>query len=89
VVSLVEATTTFPKEVVFYAVDRRGEIALTRQSARLFEFVPQLGSATLTKAVAVMLTRPEGVVRYRFEGAERTAIYKRSDVTGWVFALRR
>ena len=89
VAALVEAKTVFPKDVVFYAVNSRGEIALSRQSARLFEFVPQLGSPTLTKAVAVMLAKPEGVVRYRFEGAQRTAIYKRSDATGWVFALRR
>jgi hypothetical protein len=28
------------------------------------------------------------MVHYQFQGAERTAIFQRSAVTGWVYALR-
>jgi hypothetical protein len=35
-----------------------------------------------------MLSIPEGVVHYEFQGAQREAIFKRSKVSGWVYALR-
>jgi methyl-accepting chemotaxis protein len=88
VADMVDAKTDFPKQVMFYALDERGEIVLHRQSTLLFEFARKLGSPSLTKAVDVMLTKPEGVVHYAFQGAQRTAFYKRSKVTGWIFALR-
>jgi hypothetical protein len=84
----VDKTLALPDSVMFYALDRRGQIALHRQSGLLFEFAAQLGSPTLTEAVRQMLAKPEGTVHYLFRGAERTAIYRRSDVTGWVYAPR-
>lgn len=88
IAALVDAKIGFPKQVMFYALDDRGEIALHRESALLFEFARKLGSPSLTNAVDEMLTKPKGIVHYEFQGAKRTAIYKRSEVTGWVFALR-
>lgn len=84
----VETKIAFPKQVTFYALDDQGEIALHRQSTLLFEFAKKLGSPSLTEAVEEMLTKPEGIVHYEFQGVKRTAIYKRSEVTGWIFALR-
>ncbi len=77
-----------PPEVMFYALDHHGQIALHRQSSLVFEFATRLGDSSLTQAVGRMLTEPEGTVRYRFQGAERTAIFQRSEITGWVYALR-
>ena len=88
VAAFVEDKIAFPDQVMFYALDGHGEIALHRQSTLLFEFAAQLGSPTLTEAVKEMLAKPEGVVRYEFEGAQRIAIFKRSNATGWVYALR-
>ena len=84
----VEAELGFPQAVMFYALDGAGEIALHRQSRLLFEFTTEFGSATLDEAVKEMLAKPAGIVHYEFENAERTAIFKRSDLIGWVFALR-
>ncbi len=78
----------FPAEMMFYALDENGQIGLHRQSTLLFEFAEELGSPTLTAAVKEMLAKPEGVVHYEFQGAERVAIFKKSGATGWVFALR-
>ena len=86
--ALVDDKIALPGQVMFYALDGHGQIALHRESTLLFEFATQLGSPTLTDAVAQMLAKPEGEVRYEFQGAQRTAIFKRSEATGWVCALR-
>ena len=85
----IEAQLGFPQDVMFYALDGSGQIALHRESKLLFEFATKLGSPTLNEAVKEMLAKPEGVVHYEFEGAQRVAIFKRSEQLGWVFALRR
>jgi cache domain-containing protein len=77
-----------PENTVFYALDQGGQIAFHRETPLLFEFATQLGSPTLTKAVGQMLVVPHGEVRYQFQGARRTAIFRKSSVTGWVYALR-
>lgn len=88
VAALVDAKIGFPPELMFYGLDGRGQVALHRESRLLFEFAAQLGSPTLARAVPEMLAKPEGVVRYEFEGAPRTVIFRRSEATGWVYALR-
>lgn len=84
----IDKDLALPPQIMFSALDRRGQIALHRQSSLIFEFANQLGSPTLTEAVGRMLTEPEGTVRYQFQGAERTAIFRRSEITGWVYILR-
>lgn len=77
----------FPADVVFYALDEQGRTALHRAGELIFVFPSDVGSATLADAVKTMLSRPEGVVRYRYAGSERTALFQRSRLTGWVFVL--
>lgn len=84
----IEDRLGFANDVTFYALDPRGQIALHRESTLLFEFASKLGSPTLTAAVSEMLAKPQGTVRYEFQGAQRTAIFKKSAATGWVCALR-
>jgi hypothetical protein len=77
----------FPPEVVFYALDEQGQTALHRAGDLIFVFPSDVGSPTLGDAVKTMLSRPEGVVRYTYSGSERTAVFRRSTLTGWVFVL--
>lgn len=88
VAALIEDRLHFPPELMFFALDGSGQIALHRESRLLFEFATGLGSPTLNEAVKEMLAKPQGVVHYEFEGAQRTAVFKRSDETNWVFGLR-
>lgn len=84
----IENALRFPSQVMFYALDPQGQIALHRESSLLFEFATELGSPTLTSAAKEMLAKPEGAVRYEFQGAERQAIFKKSRAIGWVYVLR-
>ncbi len=88
VADMVDSDTAFPQHVMFYALNSDGQIALHRESKLLFEFAAELGGASLRKAIKEMLSKPEGTVRYEFQGAEREAIFKKSGVAGWVYALR-
>jgi hypothetical protein len=88
VAASVEDELSFPKTIMFYALDSHGQIALHRDPALLFEFAAQLEGESLRAAVAEMLSKPEGNVQYEFQGAQRQAFFKRSKVSGWVYALR-
>jgi len=77
----------FPPEVVFYALDDQGQTALHRAGDLIFVFPSDVGSPTLGDAVKTMLSRPEGVVRYAYSGSDRTAAFRRSTLTGWVYVL--
>jgi len=82
-----DAAIRFPADVVFYALDEQGQTALHRAGELIFVFPSDVGSSTLSDAVKTMLSRPEGVVHYRYAGSERTALFQRSQLTGWVFVL--
>jgi hypothetical protein len=84
----IERKLAFPEGSVFYALDQKGQTALHRETKRIFEFPGKLGSATLTGAVNEMLAAPQGEIHYEFQGAQRTAIFRKSEVTGWIYALR-
>lgn len=86
--ALVDRELGLPETVAFFALDRHGQAALHRQSALIFEFPAEMEGAGLKAAVQEMLTKPEGTVRYEFQGAARQTFFKRSNVTGWIYALR-
>jgi hypothetical protein len=88
VAALVQDKIGFPTQVTFYALDEQGQAALHRDSKLLFEFAGRLGSPTLAQAVTQMLAKPEGTVRYEFQGVQRTVVFKKSAMTRWVYALR-
>lgn len=75
-----------PETMFFYALDQRGQTSLHRTSALLLAYPSDMGSRSLTKTVGEMLARPEGMVTYDFYG-ERTVVYRKSPLTGWVFAI--
>jgi hypothetical protein len=82
-----DAAIRFPADVVFYALDGQGQTALHRAGELIFVFPSDVGSSTLSDAVKTMLSRPEGVVHYRYAGSEKTALFQRSQLSGWVFVL--
>lgn len=75
-----------PDNMVFYALDTKGQVSLHRKQDLLFVFPSDLGSPTLEKAVKEMFSKPEGTVSYNFQG-RKTVLFKKSDFTGWVYVL--
>jgi hypothetical protein len=83
---MLEGKMDLPKDMVFYALDAKGQTSLHRISSLLFAFPSDMGSKTLKKAVDEMLSKKEGVVKYDFHG-KKTVVFKRSGLTGWIFAM--
>jgi len=83
---MLERKTDLPKDMVFYALDAKGRTSLHRISSFLFAFPSDMGSKTLKEAANEMLSKQEGVVRYDFLGRKLVA-FKRSRLTGWVYAM--
>ena len=83
----IDRAVRFPPDVVFYTLDDRGQTALHRAGELIFAFPSDVGSATLSDAVKVMLSQPEGVVRYQYGGNDRTALFTKSPLTGWTYVL--
>ena len=77
----------FPKDVVFYGLDAKGQTALHRETELMFAFPSEMGSPSLRSAVTTMLSKPEGVVRYSFRGKEKIAVFQTSKKIGWVFVV--
>jgi hypothetical protein len=83
----IDRAIRFPPDVVFYALDDRGQTALHRAGELIFAFPSDVGSATLGDAVKTMLSQPEGVVHYQYAGSARTAVFVRSQLTGWTYVI--
>ncbi|MRR07123.1 MAG: hypothetical protein EG828_09290 [Deltaproteobacteria bacterium] len=83
---MLQKRMALPADMVFYVLDAQGQSSLHKESSRLFAFPSDIGSKTLKDAVREMLSRQEGVVRYQFHG-EKIVVFKRSKLTGWVFAI--
>jgi hypothetical protein len=76
---MLQERMSLPRDMVFYALDAKGQCSLHRESSLLFAFPSDLGSKTLKEAVKEMLPRQEGTVRYEFHG-EKTIFFKRNPV---------
>jgi hypothetical protein len=83
---MIEKNMDLPKDMIFYALDEKGRTSLHRISSYLFAFPSDMGSKTLKEASDEMLSKSEGVVRYNFFG-RRVVAFKRSQLTGWVYAM--
>ncbi len=83
---MIDEKMGLPDNMLFYALDRKGQTSLHRTSTLIFAYPSDMGSKSLSKTVEEMLTKPEGVVSYDFYG-ERTAVFKRFPITDWVFVI--
>ncbi|MDA8326966.1 MAG: cache domain-containing protein [Nitrospiraceae bacterium] len=83
---MIDEKMALPEDMVFYALNSTGQTCLHRKASLLFAYPSDMGSRSLSEKVRVMLSKPEGVVRYEFEGS-RTVVFKHFPLTGWVFAV--
>lgn len=84
---LVDQQLNLPVNMVFYALDARGQTALHRDPALIFQFPAEIGDPSLAAAVREMLAAPEGEVHYSFRGVAKTAYFQKSTIMDWVFAI--
>ena len=75
-----------PENMLFYALDREGQVSLHPNSSLLHVFPSDLGSPSLNEAIKEMLSKPEGGVSYEFRG-RKNVVFKRSRLTGWTYAI--
>jgi len=80
---------TLPEDMVFYALNEEGYTALHSDTQYLLEEPDKMRSETLAAAVKEMMSSEEGQVTYEFEGFTKTALFKKSPLTGWRLALGR
>jgi hypothetical protein len=84
---LVDDALGLPKDIVFYALDKNGQVPLHRETFKLLSFPSKVGGDSLKAAVQEMLSKSEGTESYTVDGVTKTAIFKKSPRTGWVFVL--
>jgi hypothetical protein len=84
--AMINSKMGLPQNIVFYALDQNGQAALHRKANLLFAYPSDMGSPSLKEKAQEMISKPEGVVNYDFQG-KRTVVFKKYPVTGWTFAL--
>jgi len=75
-----------PENMLFYALDTKGQVSLHPNSDLLHVFPSDLGSNTLDSAVKKMLSEQEGYVSYEFRG-KKDVVFRKSPLTGWTYAI--
>jgi hypothetical protein len=73
--------------MIFFAIDGKPMGALHSDPSMIFTEPMKLGDETMRRAFAKILSSEEGTVTYPFRGENRTLLYRKSDVTGWWYAL--
>lgn len=72
--------------VIFWAIDGTGKIAIHSDASNLF-VEPRKMSPALAKVGDEMLAHDSGTMTYAFRGAERTIVYRKSGVSGWRYGF--
>jgi len=76
-----------PDNMVFYAIDGEGNIALDSDTQMIMQKASDLGSSSFSQAVNEMLSKKEGNTTYELGGVSETVVYNTSPLTNWCFAL--
>lgn len=77
-----------PENYDFYAIHVKGLTMFDLETKdHLLDNILEQSSETLVKAVRSMLESTEGIVRYEWNGKEKTAQYITSPVTGWRYVI--
>lgn len=76
-----------PDNMVFYAVNDEGYLALDSDTQWIMQKASDLGSSTFSQAVDEMLSKKEGNATYELGGMSETVVFKTSTLTNWCFAL--
>lgn len=72
--------------VIFWAIDGTGKIAIHSDASNLF-VEPRKMSPALAKVGDEMLSNDSGTMTYAFRGAERTIVFRKSSVSGWRYGF--
>ena len=72
--------------VIFWAIDGTGKIAIHSDASNLF-VEPRKMSPALAKVGDEMLANESGTMTYEFRGAQRTIVYRKSNVSGWRYGF--
>jgi uncharacterized protein (TIGR02246 family) len=83
----IDSQMQLPAQLVFYALDLKGQTALHRDPALMFQYPSDMSSESLRSAVEEMLAKQSGTVTYVFREMRKTVFFERSPLLGWVFAL--
>lgn len=75
-----------PENMIFYALDTKGQVSLHTKSSLLHVFPSDLGSPSLNDAIKEIMSKPEGEVSYEFQG-KKDVVFKRAKLTGWTYAI--
>ncbi len=78
-----------PPDYLFYSLDAQPLVGLHRDPETIFLRPLEEGDPALSAAIRQIIEGEEGMVSYRFQGRERTVLYRRSPVTGWSYAFGR
>jgi hypothetical protein len=74
-------------EHVFYTLDAEPMVGLHADPETIFLHPLEEGDPDLERAIREMLEHGQGAISYAFRGRERTVLYRRSPVTGWLYAF--
>ena len=74
-------------DMVFYAVNQEGLIALHTNPQWLMLTASEVGSTTFSDAIAQMLLKSEGSATYELGGKSETVIFDTMPLTGWRIAI--
>jgi hypothetical protein len=75
-----------PADMVFYAINDQGYIALSSDTQYIMQKASDL-SNSFSQAVNEMLSKKQGNTTYQLGGMTETVVYKTSSLTNWCFAL--
>ncbi len=75
-----------PSDMVFYAINDQGYIALSSDTQLIMQKASDLGSS-FSQAVSEMLSKKQGNATYQLGGMTETVVYTTSSVPDWCFVL--
>lgn len=79
-----------PASAVYYAIDNEGKFALSSGKGEILQSISQITeNNSFERAVDKMLSEESGTVEYEKDGRMWTAIFRRSQLTGWHFAVAK
>lgn len=83
----IDSTLALRPNQTFYALAPTGLTPLNRRTDLHFRDPREMGSETLRRAANEMLSKASGEVTYEFEGVTKRALFRRSALTQWTFAV--
>jgi cache domain-containing protein len=84
---LLKKEMAFTDDVVFFALDEKGETVLNWKTDRIFKYPAKMGDISLADAIDNMMKVDVGIVEYSYKEKKRKIKFIKSKITDWRFAL--